>query len=124
MIDHSPAALGLGGPADAAWSIMRQAQVVTHLVGKGGRPPDGVIAMVEKELGERNIGSGSLKYMNRDMEEKGIVARACLLPEPHCPLPAPWRRWCLGSGRSRPPRGSVTPRGGREDTGGQTEMSV
>ena len=37
--------------------------------------------MVEKELGERNIGSGSLKYMNRDMEEKGIVARACLPPE-------------------------------------------
>ncbi|CAL8336602.1 unnamed protein product [Boreogadus saida] len=35
----------------------------------------GVIsAMVEKELGERNFGFYSLKYMNRDMEEKGIVA--------------------------------------------------
>ena len=68
--------------------------------------------MVEKELGERNIGSGSLKYMNRDMEEKGIVARACFPPEPRCPLPAV-RRWCLGSGQrgSLPPRGSVTPEG-------------
>ena len=37
----------------------------------------GVIsAMVEKELGERNFGFDSLKYMNRDMEEKGIVAHA------------------------------------------------
>jgi hypothetical protein len=36
----------------------------------------GVIsAMVEKELGERNVGFDSLKYMNRDMEEKGIVSR-------------------------------------------------
>ena len=36
----------------------------------------GVISvMVEKELGERNFGLDSLKYMNRDMEEKGIVAR-------------------------------------------------
>ena len=34
----------------------------------------GVIsAMVEKELGERNFGIYSLKYMNRDMVEKGIV---------------------------------------------------
>ena len=62
--------------------------------------------MVEKELGERNFGSGSLKYMNRDMEEKGIVGRACLPPEPRCPLPTA-RRWCLGSGQ----RGSVTPEG-------------
>ncbi|CAL8358183.1 unnamed protein product [Boreogadus saida] len=95
---------------------MRQAQVVTHLVGsKGGRHPDGVIAMVEKELGERNIGSGSLKYMNRDMEEKGIVARACLPPEPRCPLPAPWRRWCLGSGQ----RALSAPTGLRDPPWGQ-----
>ena len=64
--------------------------------------------MVEKELGERKFGFVSLKYMNRDKEEKGIVARDCLPPEPRCPLPAPWR-WCLGSGCSLPPRGSVTP---------------
>ena len=30
--------------------------------------------MVEKELGERNFGFDSLKYMNHDMVEKGIVA--------------------------------------------------
>jgi hypothetical protein len=29
----------------------------------------------------------SLKYMNCDMEEKVIVARDCLLPEPRCPPP-------------------------------------
>ena len=33
--------------------------------------------MVEKELGERNFGSDSLKYMNHDMEEKGIVVHDC-----------------------------------------------
>ncbi|CAL8358236.1 unnamed protein product [Boreogadus saida] len=71
--------------------------------------------MVEKELGERNIGSGSLKYMNRDMEEKGIVARACLPPEPRCPLPAPWRRWCLGSGQ----RALSAPTGLRDPPWGQ-----
>ena len=42
--------------------------------------------MVEKELGERNFGFDSLKYMNRDMEEKGMVACDCLPPEPRCPL--------------------------------------
>ena len=43
----------------------------------------GVIsAMVEKEMGERNFGFDSLKYMNR--EEKGIVARDCLPLEPRC----------------------------------------
>ncbi|CAL8250921.1 unnamed protein product [Boreogadus saida] len=46
-----------------------------------------ISAMVEKELGERNFGFDSLKYMNRDMEEKGIVACDCLPPEPCCPLP-------------------------------------
>ncbi|CAL8250008.1 unnamed protein product [Boreogadus saida] len=45
----------------------------------------GVIsAVVEKELGENNFGFESLKYMNRDMEEKGIVAYDCLPPEPRC----------------------------------------
>ncbi|CAL8274675.1 unnamed protein product [Boreogadus saida] len=29
--------------------------------------------MVEKELGERNFGLHSLKYMNRVMEEKGLL---------------------------------------------------
>ncbi|CAL8349286.1 unnamed protein product [Boreogadus saida] len=42
--------------------------------------------MVEKELREWNFGFDSLKYMNRNMEEKGIVARDCLPPEPCCPL--------------------------------------
>ena len=43
--------------------------------------------MVEKELGERNFGFDSLKYMNHVMEEKGIVARKCLPVEPRFPLP-------------------------------------
>ena len=39
----------------------------------------GVIsAMVEKEFGERNFGLDSLKNMNHDMEEKGIVGGECL----------------------------------------------
>ena len=49
-------------------------------------------AMVEKELGERNSGFDSLKDMNRDVEEKGIVDRDCLPPEPRCrkaPPPPP-----------------------------------
>ena len=37
--------------------------------------------MVEKEWGERNFGFDSLNSrLNRDMEEKGIVARDCLPP--------------------------------------------
>ena len=74
----------------------------------------GVIsAMVEKELGERNFGFDSLKYMKCDMEEKQIVSRrspaACCrdttaaMHHRHgavvprcCLLP---RRWCLGSGQ-------------------------
>ena len=43
----------------------------------------GVIsAMVEKVLGEWNFGFDSLKYMNHDMDEKGIVAHDCLPLEP------------------------------------------
>jgi hypothetical protein len=48
-----------------------------------------ISAMVEKELGERNFGFDYLKYMNRDMEEKGIVTRDCLPPEPRCPGTTP-----------------------------------
>ena len=43
--------------------------------------------MVENELGERDFGFDSLKYMNNDMEEKGIVGRECLPLEPRFPLP-------------------------------------
>ncbi|CAL8336095.1 unnamed protein product [Boreogadus saida] len=46
--------------------------------------------MVEKELGERIFGFDSLKNMNHDMEEKGIVARDCLPLEPRCPRPRQW----------------------------------
>jgi hypothetical protein len=35
----------------------------------------------------RNFVFDSLKYMNRDKEEKGIVARDCLPLEPRCLLP-------------------------------------
>ena len=37
-------------------------------------------------MGERNLGFDSLKYMNRDMAEKGIVACNCLPLEHSCPL--------------------------------------
>ena len=58
----------------------------------------GVIsAMVEKELGERNFCFDSLKYMNCDMDEKGIVDRDCLPQEPHCLLPAAARHTRLGA---------------------------
>ena len=55
-----------------------------------------ITAMVGMELEERNFGFDSLKYMNHDMEEKGIVPRECLPLEPRFPLPAaegppPWR---------------------------------
>ena len=41
--------------------------------------------MVEKELGERNFGFDPLKSRwNRNLEDKGIVARNCLLPKPRC----------------------------------------
>ena len=54
--------------------------------------------MVEKELGERNFGSDSLKYMNHDMEEKEIVARECLPLEPRFPLPRDHRRGTTAEG--------------------------
>ena len=71
-----------------------------------------ISAMVEKELGQRNFGFDSLKSrLNRDMEEKGIVARDCLPPEPHCPLPAARPRRCLSNdmeeaAEASPPRGT------------------
>ena len=65
-----------------------------------------ISAMVEKELGERNFGFGSLNYMNHDMEEKGIVARDCLQPDSRCPLPA---ACCRGGGASA--AGSGAPAG-------------
>ncbi|CAL8380682.1 unnamed protein product [Boreogadus saida] len=43
--------------------------------------------MIEKKLGERNFGFDSLKYMNHEMEEKGIVACECLPLEPRFPPP-------------------------------------
>ncbi|CAL8295675.1 unnamed protein product [Gadus morhua 'NCC'] len=54
--------------------------------------------MVDKELGERNFGFDSLKYMNHDMEEKEIVARDCLPLEPRCQLP---------TAEGPPPRGTT-----------------
>ena len=49
----------------------------------------GVIsAIVEKEFGERNFGFDSLKSrLNSTMEEKGIVARDYLPPEPRSRFP-------------------------------------
>ena len=54
--------------------------------------------MVEKELGERIFGFDSLKYLNHDMEEKGIVASDCLPLEPRCPLPRDHRLGAAGGG--------------------------
>ena len=46
-----------------------------------------ISAMVEKELGERNFAFDSLKSrLNRDMEEKGIVAWDCLLLPQACDM--------------------------------------
>ncbi|CAL8381295.1 unnamed protein product [Arctogadus glacialis] len=51
-------------------------------------------AMVEKKLRERNFGFDSLKSrLYRDMEEKGIIARDCLLLGS---LAAGLRRRCPG----------------------------
>ena len=70
----------------------------------------GVIsAMVEKELGERNFGLDSLKYMNHDMDEKRFFARECLPLESCILLPRDHRlgaaccrrRWCLSAARCR-----------------------
>ncbi|CAL8362053.1 unnamed protein product [Boreogadus saida] len=65
--------------------------------------------MVEKELGKNNFGFDSLKYMNRHMEEEGIVARDCLPLEPRCPLPAAHRR------EAPPPRGTTAARHHRRE---------
>jgi hypothetical protein len=54
--------------------------------------------MVENELGERNFGLDSKKYMNHDMEEKGIVGLECLLLEPRFPLPRDHRLGAAGGG--------------------------
>ena len=54
--------------------------------------------MVEKELGERNFGFDSLKNMNHDMEEKGIVGGECLPLEPRFPLPRDHRLGAAGGG--------------------------
>ena len=52
--------------------------------------------MVENELGGSNFGFDSLKNMNHDVEEKGIVGRECLPLEPRFPLPRDHR---LGAAR-------------------------
>ncbi|CAL8290661.1 unnamed protein product [Arctogadus glacialis] len=50
--------------------------------------------MVENELGERNFGFDSLKYMDHDMEEKGIVGRESVSANHRLLKP---RRWSIGS---------------------------
>ena len=54
--------------------------------------------MVENELGERNFAFDSLKYMNHDMVEKGIVGCECLPIEPRFPLPRDQRLGATGGG--------------------------
>ena len=59
----------------------------------------GVIsAKVENELGGRNFGFDSLKNMNHDMEEKGIVGHECHPLEPRFPLPRDHRLGAAGGG--------------------------
>ncbi|CAL8370459.1 unnamed protein product [Boreogadus saida] len=85
-----------GGPLEKKERRGRTVRGPVHGAGVGV-----ISAMVEKELGEGNFGFDSLKYMNHDMEEKGIVARDCLPLEPRFPLPAAHcpllRRCSLGS---------------------------
>ncbi|CAL8404503.1 unnamed protein product [Boreogadus saida] len=45
-----------------------------------------------------NFGFDSLKNMNHDMEEKGIVGRECLPLEPRFPLPRDHRLGAAGGG--------------------------
>ena len=55
--------------------------------------------MVENALGERNFGFDSLKYINHDLEEKGMVGPECLPLEPRFPLPRDHRLGdAVGSG--------------------------
>ncbi|CAL8377528.1 unnamed protein product [Boreogadus saida] len=54
-----------------------------------------ISAMVEKELAERNFGFDSLKYMNHDMVETGIVSRLGLAAEGP-PPPAAGSGQCRG----------------------------
>ncbi|CAL8237130.1 unnamed protein product [Boreogadus saida] len=64
-------------------------------------------SVVEKELGERNFGSDSLKYMNGDMEEKGIVSRRS--PVARRPLPrgtTTTKHHCPAVGSGQPAAGS------------------
>ena len=70
-------------PLLVLWRVTRRFSDVSGL--STMRLVVGVIsALVEMELGERNFGFDSLKLLNRDMEEKGIVARDRLPPEPRC----------------------------------------
>ncbi|CAL8337424.1 unnamed protein product [Boreogadus saida] len=48
--------------------------------------------------GSRNFGFDSLKNMNHDMEEKGIVGRECLPLEPRFPLPRDHHLGAAGGG--------------------------
>ena len=57
-----------------------------------------ISAMVENELGERNFCFDSLKNMNNDIEEKGIVGGECLPLEPRFPLPRDHRLGAAGCG--------------------------
>ena len=55
--------------------------------------------------GDRNFGFDSLKNMNHDMVEKGIVGRECLplearFPLPRVPLPRDHRLGAAGGGGS------------------------
>ncbi|CAL8370660.1 unnamed protein product [Boreogadus saida] len=81
-----------------------------------------ISAMVEKELRKRNF--DSLKYMNGDMEEKGIVARHCLPLEPRCQgtTAARHHRRKATTGKSSatavlPRLGNSSPHGSRQQQG-------
>ena len=65
--------------------------------------PWDISAMVEKNWGKRNFGLDSLKSMNRDMEEKGILLRE-LSCRTASELPTPELPYC----RRAPPAGPAS----------------
>ncbi|CAL8236085.1 unnamed protein product [Boreogadus saida] len=76
-----------------------------HPVERAQAPPSDRVAVTVVRVGaagawtlplNRNFGFDSLKNMNHDMEEKGIVGHECLPLEPRFPLPRDHRLGAAG----------------------------
>ncbi|CAL8340667.1 unnamed protein product [Boreogadus saida] len=77
--DMPPVAARHHRPAAGSRQQAAHGSVYFTLMPDAAPPPH----KVENELGVRNFGFDSLKNMNHDMEEKGIVGGECLPLEPH-----------------------------------------